>query len=73
MDAIGNIKLHGGLVNDPESITNVENRLQLSESMLYITAKEKNNKEKKANKEYSDLIDITPKAFKKILILNQKN
>ena len=66
LDAIGNIKSHGGLVNDPESIIKLENRLQLAESISFITVKDKTDKEKKSNKEYGDLVEIAPKAFKKL-------
>ena len=54
------------MVNDPESIIKLENRLQLAESISYITVKDKTDKEKKSNKEYGDLVEIAPKAFKKL-------
>ena len=66
LDAIGNIKSHSRIVNNLECLTKLENRLKLADSILFIKDKDKKDKVKKSNKEYSNLIDLAPKFFKKL-------
>ena len=66
LDAIGNIKSHSGIFNNPECLTKLENRLKLADSISFIKDKDQQNKIKKNNKEYTEHIDIATKSFKKL-------
>ena len=65
---LGNVKAHGCIVNDENTIGKLKNRLKLAESMSFIAKKDKkserNNQMKDSNELYSISFDSIQKLVK---------